>query len=128
PLPPVFAAVRAIWENRDLPMRIGFLGTGAITSAMVTGLCSAGVEQHSIVLSPRNSAVAADLAHRFPQVLVAASNQQVLDECEVAVIAVRPQIAQSVLSELRFRANHHVISLVSGYSVRRVSDLVGPAA
>jgi pyrroline-5-carboxylate reductase len=109
-------------------MKIGFLGTGAITSAMVTGLCSAGMEQHSIGLSPRNPSVAADLANRFPQVSVASSNQQVLDECEVAVIAVRPQIAQDALAELRFRTDHHVISLVSGYSVRRVSDLVAPAA
>lgn len=51
-------------------MRVGFVGTGAIASAMVTGLSSAGVEGSSIRLSPRNSVVAADLANRLAQVYV----------------------------------------------------------
>ena len=108
-------------------MRLGFLGTGAITSAIVTGLDSAGGARHSIRLSPRNAEIAADLAARFRGVSVASSNQNVLDESEVVLIAVRPQVAGNVLSELRFRADHHVISLVSGFSLSRVSDLVSPA-
>jgi pyrroline-5-carboxylate reductase len=107
-------------------MKLGFLGSGAIATAMVSGLSSGG-EERAIVLSPRNAAVAADLARRFPQVSVASSNQQVVDESATVVIAVRPQIAESVLSELRFRPSHNVISLVSGYSVQRLSGLVAPA-
>ncbi len=108
-------------------MKLGFLGTGAITSAMVTGLSSVGGEKYSIQLSPRNSAIAADLANRFPQVSVASSNQEVVDKCEIVVVAVRPQISQDVLSDLHFRRDHSVISLVSGFSVKRVSELVSPA-
>jgi len=106
-------------------MKLGFLGTGAITSAMVTGLNLSG--GRPIVLSPRNAAMAAGLARQFPQVTVGASNQQVVDECATVVIAVRPQIAEGVLAELRFRPDHDVISLVSGYSVHRLSGLVAPA-
>lgn len=91
---------------------------------MVTGLSGEG---HAIGLSPRNAEVAADLARRFPGVRVAASNQEVLDECEVAVIAVRPQIAQEVLAALRFREDHHAISLVSGLRLERLRELVRPA-
>jgi pyrroline-5-carboxylate reductase len=109
-------------------MKLGFLGTGAITSAMVTGLNFPHDGKHSIVLSPRNAAAAHDLARRFPQVSAASSNQEVVDQCGTVVIAVRPQIAESVLSELRFRTDHKVISLVSGFSVRRLAGLVAPAA
>jgi len=108
-------------------MKLGFLGTGTITSAIVTGLSSSGIHSHPIRVSPRNSAVAADLANRFPQVSVASSNQQVVDECETVLIAVRPQIAQSALAELRFRPGQNVISLVAGFSVRRIAELVAPA-
>ena len=111
-----------------MPLKLGFLGSGAITSAMVTGLCSGEGEQHAIVLSPRNAAIAADLSHRFPQVSVAGSNQEVVDGCETVVLAVRPQIAAAVLSEVRFRAEHTVISLISGFPVRRLSGLVAPAS
>ena len=116
-------------------MKLGFLGTGAITSAMVTGLNSpssssfsgAGVGQHSILLSPRNAALAADLAGRYPQVSVASSNQEVVDECDSIVVAVRPQIAEHVLSELHFPPDRNIVSLVSGFSVRRLASLVAPA-
>jgi pyrroline-5-carboxylate reductase len=71
--------------------------------------------------------VAAGLANRFPQVFVASSNQQVLDECETIMLAVRPQIARDILSELRFRPGHHLISIVSALSLRILSNLVAPA-
>ena len=110
-----------------MALKLGFLGTGAITSAMVTGLCSAGGGRYAVRLSPRNAQTAAELAGRYREVSVAASNQAVVDECEMVVIAVRPQIAEHVLRELRFGAGQKVISLVSGYSVRRVASLVAPA-
>jgi len=108
-------------------MKLGFVGTGEITSAMVTGLSSSDAELHSIRLSPRNLAIATDLANRFPGVSIASSNQDVLDHCDTGVIAVRPHVAQSVLSELRFRSDHRVISVVSALSMRSVSKLVSPA-
>lgn len=107
-------------------MNLGFLGTGAITSAMVAGLDASGAP-HSILLSPRNAETSASLARRCPHVSVASSNQDVVDRSETVVIAVRPQIAESVLKDLRFRPSHDVISLVSGFSVERVASLVAPA-
>jgi pyrroline-5-carboxylate reductase len=108
-------------------MKLGFVGTGEITSAMVTGLSSSDAGLHSIRLSLRNPTIAAGLAHRFPGVSIASSNQDVLDYCETVVIAVRPQVARSVLSALRFRPGHRVISVVSTLSLRSLSDLVAPA-
>ncbi len=109
-------------------MKLGFVGTGAITSAIVTGLSSGVTERSSIRLSPRNPSIAADLATRFPKVSIASSNQGVLADSEIVLLAIRPQIAQNVLSELHFRPDHRVISVVSGLSFGRVSDLVTPAA
>lgn len=108
-------------------MRLGFIGTGHLTSAMVTGLCSSSAPSHSIRLSPRNAAIAAELAQRFAGVSIASSNQDVLDSCDTVVIAVRPRIVRSVVSELRFRPDHHVISVVSSLSLRSASELVAPA-
>jgi pyrroline-5-carboxylate reductase len=108
-------------------MTLGFIGAGAITSAVVNGLSSDGRTQPAIVLSPRNAEVSADLARRFAQVSVAPSNQDVVDGCEIVVVAVRPQVVRNVLSQLRFRAHHHVISVVAGISLATISELVAPA-
>jgi hypothetical protein len=90
-------------------MQLGFIGTGEITSSIVTGLSSSGVAAHAIWLSPRNSAIANALADRFRGISVASGNQEVLDHSYTIVIAVRPSAARGVLSELRFRPDHQVI-------------------
>ncbi|HEV8392064.1 MAG TPA: pyrroline-5-carboxylate reductase [Dongiaceae bacterium] len=109
-------------------MKLGFVGTGAITAAIVTGLNASGAGEDSILVSPRNAGVAAALAARFPNVIIAASNQAVLDGSEIVMLAVRPQVAVEVLSELKFRADHHVISLMAITPLEKVRALVAPAA
>jgi len=108
-------------------MQLGSIETGEITSSIVTGLSSSGVTAHSIWLSPRNSATANGLANRFKGISVASCNQEVLNHSDTIVIAVRPSAARDVLSELRFRPDHQVISLVSALSLRSLFELVAPA-
>lgn len=107
-------------------MRLGFVGTGAITSAIVTGLNTAGGGD-TILVSPRNAETAAALAAKFPNVTIAASNQAVLDGSDVVMLAIRPQVATEVLSELTFRADHHVISLMAITPLEQVRAMVAPA-
>ena len=108
-------------------MRLGFVGTGAITSAIVTGLNAAGFGGDTILVSPRNADTAAALAAKFPSVTVAASNQAVLDGSDVVMLAVRPQVATEVLSEIKFRADHHIISLIAITPLEQVRAMVAPA-
>ena len=91
------------------------------------GLHSFGATPHTIQLSPRNPAIANKPAGRFGGIGIASCNQEVLDNSDIIVIAVRPPDARSALSELRFRADHQVISLVSGLLRRSLSELVAPA-
>jgi len=106
-------------------MRLGFLGTGHITSAMVTGLGSS--YDDPIWLSPRNAEVAADLARRFPRVSVGASNQDVLDKSDVIILALPPSTAAGVIADLRFRADHQIISVISGFPMKDLAAVVAPA-
>lgn len=105
-------------------MTIGFVGTGAITAAVVTGL---GADAPDVLLSPRNRDVAQELAGRFPNVHVCASNQEVLDRAGVVVLAVRPQLARDVLAELAFRTQHVVLSVLAGIRIEQLRDWVAPA-
>ncbi|MDX8524713.1 pyrroline-5-carboxylate reductase [Mesorhizobium sp. MSK_1335] len=109
-------------------MKLGFVGTGALSSAIVTGLKSLPGETTPVVVSPRSEEIAADLAARYADVRVAADNQSVLDQCDAVMLAVRPQIARDVLRELRFRPDHHVISLIAMVSREEIAGLVAPAA
>ncbi len=109
-------------------MRIGFIGTGHITSALVEGLSAGDAPCGPILLSPRNRARSAALAARFANVSVAADNQVVLDGAEAVLLAVRPDITPEVVGALRFRADHLVISLIALRPHREMAGLVHPAA
>lgn len=108
-------------------MTYGIIGVGAIAAAIVTGLCVSGQEAPSIVLSPRNAGLAADLAARFPTVRVAPSNQAVIDGSSVLILCLRPQDARSVLEGLSFSEQQAVISVMAGISLDALRRLVAPA-
>lgn len=108
-------------------MKLGLIGTGALTAAIVGGLKSIADNSVSVLLSPRNEEMAASLASRYPDVRVASDNQAVLDACDTVMLAVRPQIAHQVLPELRFRRDHHLISLIATVSLEDIAALTGPA-
>ncbi|RDK00258.1 pyrroline-5-carboxylate reductase [Paraburkholderia lacunae] len=105
-------------------MRLGFIGTGTITQAVVTGLLRFDFPFDRISLSPRNAETAAALAALDRRVQVGKSNQEVLEASDVVCLAVVPQIAANVLSELHFDSRHHVISFIAGMSIDEVRRLV----
>ncbi|THD64483.1 pyrroline-5-carboxylate reductase [Phenylobacterium sp.] len=107
-------------------MTMGFVGCGAIASAMVEGLCARHPDSR-IVVSPRNADRARDLAARFPNVGVAASNQAVLDQAQIVVLAIRPQVAAEAIADLTFRPDHRVLSLVAGLTLPNLRVAVAPA-
>lgn len=78
-----------------------------------------------VVLSPRGAGVAADLARRFPDVTVAESNQAVVDQCDMVVLAIRPQVAEEVVRALQFRTGQKVLSLVAATSVEVIRGWIG---
>jgi pyrroline-5-carboxylate reductase len=107
-------------------MTLGIIGVGAIAAAIVEGLQSTSAKS-PIVLSPRNEQRASLLASKFAEVQVAPTNQAVLDTSEIVIIAVRPQVAHAVLSELRFRPDHRVVSLIPAVTLDYLRGITAPA-
>lgn len=108
-----------------LPRKIGFIGTGTITDAMVRGLLAAPAAVPQIMVSSRNAATAARLAADFPAVLVSGDNQTIVDGCDTVVLAIRPQIAEEVVRPLRFRDGQAVISVVAATGRPTLFDWIG---
>ena len=108
-------------------MRLGFIGTGKISSAVVAGLCTSEYTDLSIRLSPRNEQISQTLAQSYANVERCASNQQVLDESGVVCLALRPNDAQQALQELVFREDHTVVSFVPFLLKADLAAKVAPA-
>ncbi len=106
-------------------MSIGFIGTGVIASALVTGICSGNDLDHRIYLSPRNAERAAKLAEKFENVTVCGTNQEVLDKAEWVILSVIPKHGEEILRPLSFREDHRVINLMSDRKLPEIAGWIG---
>lgn len=106
-------------------MIYGFIGTGTITEAMVEGMVASSLDFEKIVVSPRNAETAARLAEKFDKVVEAESNQAVARSCDVIVLAVRPQIAEVVLSEISISPDVKLISVIAATSHEKLAACTG---
>lgn len=109
-------------------MRIGFVGTGVISSAVVTALMTRANRPEQVVVSPRNATRANTLAQRYPQVVIGRDNQDVVDKSDVICLGVRPQDAQTALTSIRFQPAQTVVSFISTFSTEDLALLVQPAS
>ena len=105
-------------------MRVGFVGTGEITAAMVRGLQGRG---HHIMVSERNAQMAAVLATEVEGVTVAA-NADVVAGSDVVFLCLMAEVAHQVLADLPFRVDQAVISVMVDVSHDLLQQLCAPAA
>ena len=104
--------------------RLGFVGTGAITSAIVKGLAETALRDWPVIVSPRSRERAEELADAITSVSIASDNQAVVDGSDMVFLAIRPQIALDVIRSLSFRNGQYVVSLVAGMKVGTVASLI----
>src|SRR5690606_37859742 len=105
--------------------KIGFIGTGTITDAIVRGLLLEPIAGTHIVVSRRGTKISTKLATDFPQVGISDNNQAILESCDTIVLAIRPQIAEEVIRPLRFHRKHKVISLIAGTDRSTLLEWIG---
>jgi pyrroline-5-carboxylate reductase len=103
--------------------RIGFIGTGEITAAMVRGLQGQG---HKILVSPRNANMAATLAAEVAEVSIA-PNDQVVAGSDVVFLCLMAKVAETVLTGLPFRAGQTVISVMVDAPLAKLRAWCAPA-
>ncbi|CAL1156484.1 unnamed protein product [Cladocopium goreaui] len=119
-------------EEEGLPGSIGVVGVGTIGSALIRGLLSPGpgapAKLPRVVLSPRGALKAEALAEAFPgNVVIAKSNQEVVDEVECVIVAVLFKQVNEVFGALKFRKEQKVMTLTAGLMPTRLKELCAPA-
>ncbi len=102
---------------------IGFIGTGHIAAPMARHLAA---KSHEIFVSERNLETAADLENSIGATVL--SNQEVLDASEIIFLCLRPHVSPEILPELKFRADHKIISVMAGIPFAQLQKECAPAS
>src|SRR3954447_13554767 len=104
--------------------RIGFLGCGNMGEALVKGLVEAHVvEGRTLMASDTRGDRLADLERRYA-VRIAKDNVELVRECDVIVLAVKPQIMSTVLAEISSSLSRRqlVISIAAGVATPTIRN------
>ncbi|MCF1427381.1 MAG: pyrroline-5-carboxylate reductase [Shewanella sp.] len=103
--------------------KICFIGAGNMSRAIISGLVGSGYPADAIIASNPSTPKLDALRQHFG-VCVTTDNQAAVNNCEVVVLAVKPQLMQSVLAELKHIdfSNKLVISIAAGIPVDRYGE------
>ena len=105
-------------------MKLGFIGTGKITSSVITGICTSNISFQKIIVSPRNRNIAQKLKKRFRKVNVAKTNQEIVDKCNWVFLALTPKVGAKILPKLNFRSGQKIISFISTIDLAELRKIV----
>ena len=84
-------------------MKLGFIGTGKITSVSnVTGICTSKISFQKILVSPRNRNIAQKLKKKFRKVNIGKTNQEIVDKCNWIFLAVTPKVGSKNITKIKF--------------------------
>ena len=105
-------------------MKLGFIGTGKITSSVVTGICRSNISFKKIILSPRNRNVAKRLKRQFKKVSIAKHNQEVVNSCNWIFLAITPTVGQKVIKNLKFKSGQTIVSFISTMTLPQLKKAI----
>ena len=107
-------------------IRPGFIGTGAIAEAVITGLLEHSGFVGPIHISERNQARSSSLSRRFDTIIIEEENQSIVNQCNWIFVSVLPEQAPAVLSTLDFDKEQILVSMVAGIGIQELGKLASP--
>ena len=105
-------------------MKLGFIGTGNITVAVVNGICGSKISFKKILVSPRNKSKALKLRKKFKKVSIAKTNQEIVDKCNWVFLAITPKVGEQIIPKLKFRSNQKVVSFISTIKLEQLKKFI----
>tara|TARA_B110000967_G_scaffold103412_1_gene106071 strand:- start:154 stop:924 length:771 start_codon:yes stop_codon:yes gene_type:complete len=104
-------------------MKIGFIGTGKITSSTIYGIFKSKLKISRIYISPRNKTTANKLSKKFKTVKIAKNNQEIIDNSSLIFLALTPTVGLKILNTLKFTSNKKIISFIATISLANLKIL-----
>lgn len=114
-------------DDTPFPLAIGFLGAGQMATALAGGWSKAGLLD---VARSRAADPIPEARARFEKatgVSTVSDNRAVAEACHLLILAVKPQVLNDVLEELRptMQPRHMVISIAAGVRLQDLVDGLG---
>ena len=105
-------------------MKLGFIGTGNISTDVITGICNSKLKVQKIIISPRNKKKANLLLKKFKKkILIAKNNQEVVNNSNWLFLGVLPEVGNKILPKLSFKSSQTIISFMSTIKLNQLKKI-----
>lgn len=101
---------------------IGFIGSGNMALSLIKGLLSSGYPAEKIIATDPNDAKRQSISQSLG-IACLSSNAEAVEQCDLVVLAVKPQVLQSVCQDIKVAVQNKHPVLVSVAAGVRVSDI-----
>ena len=105
-------------------MILGFIGVGKISLSVITGISNSDLKYSKIILSPRNKKNSIFLKKRYKKIVIAKSNQEVVDKSNWIFLSVTPTVGEKIIKNLRFKSKQTIISFISTIQLSKLKKYI----
>jgi pyrroline-5-carboxylate reductase len=108
-------------------MKIGFIGAGNMTQALIKGILeSKQIKNTQVYVSNRTPGKLVKLKELYPGLNARQYNEEIVDECDIVILAMKPQDLPAAISEIseKFREEQIVISLAAGITIDALEKII----
>ena len=103
-------------------MKLGFIGTGEITKAVVIGILGSKLRVKKIYLSERNKKISSFLRKKNKKIQIEKNNQVLIDKSDWVFLAVTPKVGNQIIGKLNFKKKQVIVSFISTIQLPRLKN------
>lgn len=112
----------------SLNVKVGFIGTGGIATALAKGFCSSPDFAGKVWVFDINPERTAALKDQYPEkIVVASTNQELADNVDVIFPTLLPDVLAKVAPSIKFRTENHIIHIAAGTKIAKAAPWFAPA-
>ena len=104
-------------------MKLGFIGTGEITKAVVIGILGSKLKFKKIYLSERNKKISSFLRKKNKKIQIEKDNQLLINKSDWVFLAVTPNVGNQIIGKLNFKKKQVIVSFISTIQLPRLKKL-----
>jgi pyrroline-5-carboxylate reductase len=107
-------------------MKLGFIGTGTITTAVIEGLIKSKAKVQQFNISQRSKKNSSYLKRKSGKVTVYSKNQEIINRSSIVFISLLPKQVKQELQKLQFKKGQIIVSFVSTLNIKSAKKLCTP--
>lgn len=108
-----------------MSFKIGVIGGGVMAEAIISRLIQENIYSSSEIIISEPSVTRRQFWQEKYSVIITEKNQQILDNAEIIILAIKPQIFSTVISDLTFNfqtKNPLILSILAGVSLDKLAQ------